>query len=217
MFEMAMKNETNETRSTDPRREGARRAASATWTRNRRRSPRVAACGLASHLQTEHASTPGLAVENISMGGLFVRSTTPLKVGTPVMLQLVRPGLKRPLQLTGAIASIVSPAEARLHGTVAGMGVSLDAVEGDLAECLHDLIEDLAATNRAARLARGTVVERPVAPVAQPVAETTADAKDARIILLEEELRLLKKELLRRNRTVGELASKIALIEGRTH
>src|SRR4051794_9962895 len=80
----------------DPRREaGPRSTRSPARPRNRRRHVRVEARGLAGHLQSRDGSTPGLPVANISMGGLFVRSATAFAPGTPVMLQIVRPGLKR--------------------------------------------------------------------------------------------------------------------------
>jgi hypothetical protein len=113
-------------------------------TQDRRRHARIVARGLASHLRTQQHSMSGLAVENISMSGLFVRSATALPRGTALSLLLVRPGLKRAIQIAGRVVSQVSAAEARQRGSVAGMGIELDAPDGETAQRLHALLMDLA-------------------------------------------------------------------------
>ena len=40
------------------------------------------------------------------MGGLFVRSAAVLDRGTPLMVQVVRPGLRRAIQVTGHVVSV---------------------------------------------------------------------------------------------------------------
>lgn len=211
-------------------------------TENRRRYVRVEGCGLASHLQTRDASIPGLAVENLSMGGMFVRSNAPLPIGTDVMMQLVRPGLRRALSVTGRVVSVVSVRDATLRGAVAGMGIALDRVDGDVRSRLRALIQDLAKrpdqpvdasivdSIRPSRLAPITLVsadpepQRIEGPVAPPVALVSAPSvskpanqvvpeADDRVARLEAEVQLLRREILRRNRTIQELTRRIATFD----
>lgn len=198
---------------------------------NRRRYARVEGCGLASHLQTRDSSTPGLAVENLSMGGLFVRSNAALPLGTAVMMQLVRPGLRRPLTLTGRVVSVVSVREATLRGAVAGMGIELNRPDGDVRARLRGLVQELAKrpdqgcdasvveSVRSPRLAPVELVpapveapkpvEGPAVPVEVALSQPANDADD-RVARLEAEIQLLRREILRRNRTIQELSRRIA-------
>ncbi|MFO0619568.1 MAG: PilZ domain-containing protein [Polyangiaceae bacterium] len=205
----------------------------ATPVENRRRYVRVEGCGLAGHLQTRDASIPGLAIENVSMGGLFVRSNAPLPVGTSVMLQLVRPGLRRALTLTGRVVSIVSVREAALRGAIAGMGIALTRPDGEVRARLGSLVEELAkrADPEAGaavveslppmRLASASRVAEAPAPPAAPVAvapvevapSEPANDHDDRVARLEAEVQLLRREILRRNRTIQELSIRLASAE----
>ena len=54
--------------------------------------------GLAAHLRTEQGRT-GCQVENISLGGMFVRTDRLAEVGTDLFVDMVRPGWKRQLTL----------------------------------------------------------------------------------------------------------------------
>jgi Tfp pilus assembly protein PilZ len=183
--------------------------------RSRRRHARIHARGVASHLQTRDASIPGLPVENISMGGLFVRTSAALAEGTPVMLQVVRPGLKRAIHVTGRVVSTVSPEEARARGLVAGMGIGFDPVEGDAAERLHALLDDLGLRAPAApappTLTITPVVDETFLELAE--ARGRLEEQEARIAQLEDDLGALRRELLRRNRTIGQLARRLGAYE----
>lgn len=209
----------------DPRREPAPRSArSPARPRNRRSHARVEARGVASHLQSRDGSTPGLPVANISMGGLFVRSAIAFEPGTPVMLQIVRPGLKRAIQMTGRVVSVVSPAEAGERGSVAGMGIVLDCLDRDAEPRLRALIDELAGLAPAPRLPTSSTTPRaPSPPVPDPnaldldldlaAARDEGAAHARRIEQLEAEVKALRGELLRRNRTIGDLANKLAAFE----
>jgi PilZ domain len=162
---------------------------------DRRGQARVVARGVVSHLQTMDASMPGLAVENLSPGGLFVRCAAALEPGTRVMIQLVRPGLKRAIPAQGCVVSVIAPAAAREMGTVAGMGIRLDPLDADAGPRLRELVASLAAS----------------APPPVPVAETADES--SLVQDLEDEIQTLRRELLRRNRTIGELATRLAALE----
>lgn len=210
---------------------------------NRRRYVRVEGCGLASHLQTRDASIPGLAVENVSMGGLFIRSNAPLPVGTPVMMQLVRPGLRRALTLTGRVVSVVSAPEASLRDAVAGMGIQLNRPDGETRSRLRSLVAELAKrpdqeldasiveSIRPTRLqpvelvaprremaaavvaAFAPVVEAPVASPVEVAPSKPANDDGDRVARLEAEVQLLRREVLRRNRTIQELSRRLAAFD----
>jgi Tfp pilus assembly protein PilZ len=133
------------------------------------------------------------------MGGLFVRSATAFVPGTSVLLQIVRPGLKRAIQLAGQVVSVVSPAEARERGSVAGMGIVLQGLDRETEPRLRALVDDLAGIAPAPRQA---------APARE---ESAAQAR--RIEQLEAEVNHLRAELLRRDRTIGALANRLAVFE----
>jgi Tfp pilus assembly protein PilZ len=214
---------------------------------NRRRHARVHARGVAGHLQTMEARTMGCAVENLSMGGIFVRSAVILDPGTPVKLQLVRPGLKKAIQAVGRVVSIVTPAEARERGIVAGMGIGIEFVDHDTEQRLRALVEDLGGSPAMAAPAAPMAPAAPAipaaprmaaapAPAAAPVAqaaprmampaapvapaaparievEAVIEAQDRRVAQLEAEIKALRHELLRRNRTIGDLANRLSAYE----
>lgn len=188
---------------------------------DRRRHVRVAAPGVASHFQTRDISLAGLAVENLSSGGMFVRCPSTLAVGTRGMVQIVRQGLRTIFAL-GCVTFVISPDEARRRGAAAGMGVRLDPVDLDAARRLDELVDDLAAAaDRAAiPLQADTEVEgprtRPSAPTPEPSVDTSTEDHEARnrlIQQLEEEIVVLRRELVRRNRTIQDLGARLAAYE----
>jgi uncharacterized protein (TIGR02266 family) len=56
--------------------------------------------------------------ENISMGGLFLASSIPLRMGTLLFLSFVIPGFKRPIRVTGEVVRTNAP-----YGGGEGMGI----------------------------------------------------------------------------------------------
>jgi Tfp pilus assembly protein PilZ len=201
----------------DPRREPGSQTTSGTWTVNRRKSTRVPARGLATHIQTEAGSTPGLVVENISMTGLFIRSANAMRPGTQVMLQLIRPGFRHALQLTGVVVSVITPAEARKRSRTPGIGVSLDTIDIETRERLRALLDDLERASQAA--AQASVLAKKGRAEAQKETEDAppvSTGRRRRIAELETEVSRLRSELLRRNRTIVELMNKIAIAEGKS-
>jgi Tfp pilus assembly protein PilZ len=210
----------------------ARRDHAPLSSRNRRRHVRVQGRGVAGHLQSEFVSVAGVAVENISLGGLFVRSATALEVGTRVKLQLVRPGLKRAIQVSGHVVSVVTPAEAREHGIVAGMRIGFDALDLEGERRLASMIDELGGAKIARPALAPRAPEPAVAPPPAPVAAASApeptlganflelaeakgtiDEQARRLAQLEAELKTMRAELLRRNRTIGDLAKRLSAYE----
>src|SRR5438270_7040969 len=89
---------------------------------NRRRHPRVRARGVAAHLRTEQGRN-ACQVENISLGGIFVRTDRLEEVGSQLFVDLVRPGWKRQLTLAARVTSRVDAIEGRLSKRMPGMGM----------------------------------------------------------------------------------------------
>jgi type IV pilus assembly protein PilZ len=110
--------------------------------RNRRKHARVRARNVGAQLLTAHGRISA-QVENISRGGVFVRTDRPLEVGSDVLVELVRPGLRRALTLAARVTSRIDATEGRLSRRMPGMGmqfVSLDARQDErLLELLHEL------------------------------------------------------------------------------
>jgi len=70
-----------------------------------------------------------------------VRSDQVLPLGMRVVIDLVRPGIKKAIRLSGEVVSNQTTA----MGKVPGMGVRFDAPSPELAERLHGLLRELGA------------------------------------------------------------------------
>ncbi len=110
----------------------------------RRKHKRVRAQGVAGHLRTGADFLPGLSVENLSLGGAYVRTAQPMAPGTAVVLELVRPGLKKVIRVTGRVVTIVTGEEARATRRVPGMGVAFDPLDVDAQGRIKELLGVLA-------------------------------------------------------------------------
>lgn len=65
--------------------------------------------------------------ENISKGGIFLKSKETLPVGTKITLEISLPEKKEPITVTGTVAHSVSFEEhQRLNTTHYGMGIKFD-------------------------------------------------------------------------------------------
>jgi Tfp pilus assembly protein PilZ len=120
-------------------------------TPERRQHRRIRAPQLASHLKL-HDEVVGLAlsVDDISMGGLFVRHAPPLPVGSLVSLELHHPKLPRPLHVSGRVVSLLQGVTAA--GARAGMGVRFDALSLRALTQLSRLLQELVTSGAASPL-----------------------------------------------------------------
>lgn len=89
---------------------------------NRRKHPRVRAHGLVAHLRGP-AGRYSCEVENISIGGIFVRTDQILDVGTQLEVDLVRPGWKRGLSYFVRVTSRIDALAGRFAKVTPGMGM----------------------------------------------------------------------------------------------
>lgn len=107
---------------------------------NRRRHPRVKPKQLVTRIRSGEDLHIGLGIENISMGGLFVRCNTPMKVGLAVTLEVMRAGSAAPLAIEGKVTSTVSLATAAKTSRAAGMAISFDPLPPHIEQRLEGLI-----------------------------------------------------------------------------
>ena len=111
---------------------------------NRRRHTRVRARGVAAHLRTESGRT-ACQVENVSMGGLFVRTDRLEEVGAEIFVDLVKPGWKRQLTLTARVTSRVDSLDGRLSRRMPGMGIQFLRLDEKQHDRLRTLLRELGA------------------------------------------------------------------------
>jgi hypothetical protein len=82
-------------------------------------------------------------IENISAGGLFLRTNAPMPLGMPVRVELTQPSLREPLIVSGRVVSVVTEAEGRAHDTPPGVGIELEPLSGDLQKRYYALLRKL--------------------------------------------------------------------------
>ena len=84
-------------------------------------------------------------VENISLGGLFVRTDKLQEVGTEFFVDVVSPGWKRALTLQARITSRVDALDSRISKRPPGMGMQFLRVDDKQRERLRKLLAELGA------------------------------------------------------------------------
>lgn len=109
---------------------------------NRRQHPRVRARSTIAHLRAQGRRT-SCQVENISMGGLFVRTDRHFDVNTEVMVELTRAGWKQPLTVPATVTSSLDGLIASKSGRVPGMGLRFGRLDGEALVRLSQLLDDL--------------------------------------------------------------------------
>ena len=109
---------------------------------NRRRHPRVESPDLVGHLKHGGQTQLGLGIENLSVGGLLLRTSHPLGLGAQVLIELARPGMKS-FHLVGrvvGVAPLARPGPKRgTHGVSVRFNPQGDAVQAKLEELVREL------------------------------------------------------------------------------
>jgi hypothetical protein len=179
-----------------------------------RRHRRVEAKGVAAHIDAD--ADDDFQIENISVGGLFIRTKTSMPIGMPVRVDLLKPGAKSGgvLALNGRVVSVVSDQEAARQDCAPGVGIEFDAMSLETEKRLHALLRELGLKD----LAEPTEIDpdslyATASPDTQQVAanvrgllEMLTDAlqnvkeRDAEIVKLKAEVRRLNTELQRPTR-----------------
>ena len=118
---------------------------------NKRRYVRTRAQNLVAHLRVGDRTIQA-PVEDISMGGMLARTGESIAIGTALMFDLARPGLKKPLRLLGVVV------DTRIGR---GLGIRFDGLDKEAADRLGDLIADLGGMTSPSNL----LVDREPAPI----------------------------------------------------
>ena len=82
-------------------------------------------------------------VENLSAGGLFLRTEQQLPRGTALQIELVKPGGRKPIELSGLVAGVITPEEAATARFIPGLGVQFTEIAADEANRLEELLSSL--------------------------------------------------------------------------
>lgn len=185
---------------------------------NRRRHPRVRPKQLATRIRSGDDLHIGLGIENISMGGIFVRCNTPMKVGRQVTLEVMRAGASQPLEIEGKVTSSVSMAAAAAAHRSAGMGISFGPLAPHIEQRLEGLIVsiDPSAVKQppAKRMAKAPVLQerteltpshKPSAPFV--ASKTFVPMRSAASKAAEAEVDSLKRELIEKDELIAQLES----------
>jgi hypothetical protein len=107
-----------------------------------RRHRRVAARGVAAQVDAG-AAADHCNIENISVGGLFLRTATPMPLGMPVRVELAKAGQRVPLAVSGRVVSVVTEADANKHDLPPGVGIELDPMSADTERRYYALLREL--------------------------------------------------------------------------
>ncbi len=107
--------------------------------KDRRRFPRV------PHVFRVDYRTPDALfnefAENISEGGLFIKTSSPLEVGTEIIIEFLLPVLKEPIRVKGRVEWHTNlPGVTR---TPPGMGVSFQELSPEDKEKINRVVREL--------------------------------------------------------------------------
>lgn len=142
---------------------------------NRRRFMRVHPSVLATRVATRDVNQAGILVENISLGGAYLRTDKPLPVGEPLDLELARPGHEALVRLTGRVVSALKQDRAVEMDRPPGMGVSFGALDDRTRESLKALIRSFVPENISLEVKHASAIKvTPARP--EPVSKLPQDA-----------------------------------------
>jgi uncharacterized protein (TIGR02266 family) len=123
--------------------------------KDKRRHSRVKPRGVVAHVRSADRSF-ACQVENLSAGGLFLRTDQFFPKGSRVEVDLVRPGARRPLRVAGRIVGTISPEEAVSQRFIPGLGVEFSELAEDDAKSLESLLGALGVRPDEAKVQRNS-------------------------------------------------------------
>ncbi|MDP3499713.1 MAG: PilZ domain-containing protein [Myxococcales bacterium] len=122
---------------------------------NRRRHARVKPQQVTARIRSPGGLHIGLGIENLSVGGAFVRCNTVIPVASRVSLEISRVGAAQPMVVPAKVTTCVSPADALRLGRAAGVGLEFLSVAPHVEAWLTSTVAAL--------------LPKPVPPVLEPV------------------------------------------------
>jgi len=135
--------------------------------KDKRRHSRVKPRGVVAHVRSGDRSF-ACQVENLSAGGLFLRTDQLFPRGSRVEVDLVRPGARRALRVAGRVVGTITPEEAVAQRFIPGLGVEFSELAADEAERLEALLGALGVRPDEAKVPRVTQPMRTQTPIASP-------------------------------------------------
>lgn len=165
---------------------------------NRRRHRRVKLNRVSTRLSAGSALHIGLSVENVSLGGCFVKSATPLKVGTEVHLEIHRPGASSTINVLGRVVSVASGGP----GRTPGMGIAFFPMPRDVSQRIEGLIGSVDPSAVRATLAASELRTDPQIPM---LARVPLPGENAETADLHEQLASLTAQLKKKDARIAEL------------
>jgi uncharacterized protein (TIGR02266 family) len=134
--------------------------------KDKRRHSRVKPRGVVAHVRSGDRSF-ACQVENLSAGGLFLRTDQLFPRGSRVEVDLVRPGARRALRVAGRVVGTITPEEAVAQRFIPGLGVEFSELADDEAERLEALLGALGVRPDEAKVPRAQPM-RTQTPVSSP-------------------------------------------------
>jgi uncharacterized protein (TIGR02266 family) len=146
----------------------------ASGAKDKRRHERMKPRGVLAHVSGggKQFSSP---VDNLSAGGLFLRTEEMVPRGTTVHLDLVKPGGRRALHVEGKVVGVLAPEEAISQRFLPGLGVEFAGVGAEEVERLEAFLQALGASGPDAIIPGWA---RPGRPPAQSRAEAETVLRD---------------------------------------
>jgi hypothetical protein len=179
--------------------------------KSRRKHTRAKARNLVAHLRVGDRNVLA-PIEDISVGGAFLKTAQHLEQGTMLAFDIARPGLKRPLRLMGLVV------EVRLGR---GLGVRFENLDDETRERLITLLRDLGLPQGEQAFAPDAPMEAIVVAPADMIA--AGDAQKMMIQLrgaimevgrLQHELALRERELVSLREEKQKLTEMVARAKG---
>lgn len=123
-----------------------------------RRDPRAP---LALRVQYRHLNT-FLAdyTRDLSKGGTFIRTTSPLPAGTRFVLELQVPGFASPVRLEGEVSRSMNSAQAGAAGVEPGMGVRFTFDDEERRAAFEQTVEKTMVDTLGEDIYRGLVARK---------------------------------------------------------
>ena len=134
--------------------------------KDKRRHSRVKPRGVVAHVRSGDRSF-ACQVENLSAGGLFLRTDQLFPRGSRVEVELVRPGARRALRVSGRVVGTITPEEAVAQRFIPGLGVEFADLADDEAERLEALLAALGVRPDEAKVRRAQPI-RTQTPISSP-------------------------------------------------
>ncbi|HYV47894.1 MAG TPA: PilZ domain-containing protein [Myxococcaceae bacterium] len=109
---------------------------------NKRKYPRVEGKGVAAYLRL-NGHNAGCTVQNISVGGIFVRTDRFLPVGTKLAFDLVKPGMKKALTVSGWVVGVITAELSARTKLPQGLRIQFGKLTSAANEALQELVGSL--------------------------------------------------------------------------